>query len=304
MVLQLYNTVEGWQIARPSEETHRLYRYPMDTATDYPPDYSLTTWRLIRSGPADGATNMAVDEAILHAVAAGRVPPTLRLYAWEPGCLSLGRAQPADDVDWQALAAAGLDIVRRPTGGKAILHVDELTYSVVAPETEPRVRGGIVESYRRLSAGLVRGLQRLGVTGLVADQRAENRHLEGAVCFEVPSDYEITAGGRKLAGSAQMRARSAVLQHGTVPLHGDITRICPLLTAHPDPGRVHARATTVEEALGRAATWHEVADAMVAGFAEALKLRLEPGTLTDEERAGVKRLRAEKYATREWTKRV
>ncbi len=276
----------------------------MDTVTDGSPNYSPTTWRLIRSDPADGATNMAVDEAILRAVAVGQVAPTLRLYAWEPGCLSLGRAQPVDDVDWQALAAAGFDIVRRPTGGKAILHVDELTYSVIAPETEPRVRGGIVESYRRLSAGLVRGLERLGATDLMADQRAANRHAEGPVCFEVPSDYEITAGGRKLVGSAQMRARSVVLQHGAVPIHGDITRICPLLAAHPDPGRVRARATTVEEALGRAATWGEVADAMVAGFAEALKLRLEPGTLIDEERAVAKRLRAEKYATEEWNKRV
>ena len=247
---------------------------------------------------------MAVDEAILRAVAAGQVPTTLRLYAWEPGCLSLGRAQPADDVDWQALAAAGFDIVRRPTGGKAILHVDELTYSVVVPEAEPRVGGGIVDSYRRLSAGLVRGLERLGVTDLVADQRAGNRQSEGPVCFEMPSDYEITAGGRKLAGSAQMRARSAVLQHGAVPIHGDITRICPLLTAHPDPGRVRARATTIEEMLGRAAAWREVADAMVAGFAEALNLRLEPGTLTDGERAVAQRLRVEKYATGEWNKRV
>ena len=105
--------------------------------TDYPP----ATWRLLRSAPADGATNMAVDEAILRAVAAGRVPPTLRLYAWEPPCLSLGRAQAAADVDLGALRVAGgstelaevFDLVRRPTGGKAILHVDELTYSVVAP---------------------------------------------------------------------------------------------------------------------------------------------------------------------------
>ena len=114
---------------------------------------------------------MALDEAILRAVSAGQVPPTLRLYAWEPACLSLGRAQPLADVDLQAVRATGFDLVRRPTGGKAILHVDELTYSVVAPQEDPRVAGGIVESYRRLSAGLVCGLEQLGVTGLVADQR-------------------------------------------------------------------------------------------------------------------------------------
>jgi len=274
--------------------------------------YARATWRLIRSTPADGATHMAVDEAILRAVAAGLVPPTLRFYAWEPACLSLGRAQPVEDVDLGALRAAGFDLVRRPTGGKAILHVDELTYSVVAPQEEPRVAGGIVESYRRLSSGLVRGLERLGVGNLVADQRVENRRLEGAVCFEVPSDYEITVGGRKLVGSAQMRARGVVLQHGALPLYGDITRICPLLAAQPDPARVRARATTVEEALGffssagdrRTVTWGEAAEAVAAGFSEALNLHFETGTLTDEERAWARELRAAKYATDDWTSRV
>jgi len=291
-------------------------------------DYPLVTWRLLRLGPADGATHMARDEAILKAVAAGSVQPTLCLYAWEPACLSLGRAQPLSDVDLQALQAAGFDLVRRPTGGKAILHVDELTYSVIAPQAAPHVAGGIVESYRRLSAGLVRGLERLGVVGLVADRRVKNRRLEGAcpepvearhpepvegsrsepvegpVCFEVPADYEITVGGRKLVGSAQMRAEGVVLQHGALPLYGDITRICPLLATHPAPARVRARATTVEEALGRPVTWDEAAAALAAGFAEALNLHLAPGTLTDEEQTWTEALRATKYATDAWTRHI
>lgn len=249
---------------------------------------------------------MAVDEAILRAVAAGRTMPTLRLYAWEPPCLSLGRAQEITDVDLDAVHAAGFDLVRRSTGGKAILHVDELTYSVIAPQDEPRVDGDIVESYRHLSAALTRGLERLGIPGLAADRRkppplAGEAREEGPVCFEVPSDYEITAGGRKLVGSAQMRSRGMVLQHGALPLYGDIARICPLLTVHPDPAHVRARATTVEQALGRMVTWEEVAEAMVVGFAEELNLHLEPGELTDEERIEAQDLRIEKYATDEWT---
>ena len=267
-------------------------------------DYASTTWRLLRSPPADGATNMAIDEAIVRAVAAALVPPTLRFYAWEPPSLSLGRAQPATDVDLQALQAAGFGLVRRPTGGKAILHVDELTYSVVVLEREPRVAGGIVDSYRRLSAGLIRGLERLGVANLAADRKADNHGLEGPVCFEVPSDYEITAGGRKLAGSAQMRAQGVVLQHGSLPLYGDITRICRVLAAHPDPARVRARATTVEEALGRPVAWDQAADAMTEGFAEALSLRLDPDALTGEEQSWAEELCAQKYATEVWTRRV
>jgi lipoate-protein ligase A len=275
-------------------------------------DYAPATWRLIRSGAADGATNMAVDEAILRAVVDGQVPPTLRLYAWKPPCLSLGRSQKVADVDLDALHAAGYELVRRPTGGKAILHVDELTYSVVVPQDDPRVAGGIVGSYRRLSAGLVRGLERLGVMGLVADQRAGNRGLEGPVCFEVPSDYEITVAGRKLAGSAQMRSQGVVLQHGALPLWGDITRICGLLVARPDPAKVRARATTVEEALsalgstraGRPVTWERAAQALAAGLAEALNLDLQPGALTAGERSWTERLRADRYAAHEWTHAV
>lgn len=275
---------------------------------DYPP----ASWRLICSAPADGATNMAVDEAILRAVVDERVPPTLRFYAWEPPCLSLGRSQEVADVDLDALCVAGYGLVRRPTGGKAILHIDELTYSVIVPQDDPRVAGGIVGSYRRLSVGLVHGLERLGVTDLVADRRVESRRHEGPVCFEVPSDYEITAGGRKLVGSAQMRSHGVVLQHGALPLWGDITRICSLLVARPDPAKVRARATSVEQALsgsdrtwaGRPVTWEQAAEALAEGLAEALNLDLEPGVLTAEERGWTEELRAERYATHEWTHTV
>ena len=247
---------------------------------------------------------MAVDEAILRALAAGRAPPTLRFYAWEPACLSLGRAQKATDIDLEALQVAGCGLVRRPTGGKAILHVDELTYSAIAPDTDPRVAGSIVESYRRLSAGLVRGLELLGVTDLSADRRWSSRRLAGPVCFEVPSDYEITCGGCKLMGSAQMRSRGVVLQHGALPLHGDVARICRFLVSRPDSARVRARATTVEQALSHPVAWDEAADALATGLAEVLNLYLEPGALTEEELAWAEELRAEKYATREWTRKV
>jgi len=197
--------------------------------------YAPADWRLVRSAPADGPTIMAVDEAILRAVAAELAPPTLRFYSWKPPPLSLGRAQLAADADRQAITAAGVGLVRGPTGGKAILHVDELTYSVVAPQTEPRVTGAVVESYRRLSAGLLRGLAYLGVADSAADRRAKEPAPSGPVCFEVPSDYEITSSGRKLVGSAQMRSDGVVLQHGSVPLFGDIPRICALLSARPNP---------------------------------------------------------------------
>ncbi|MGA9352036.1 MAG: hypothetical protein WBW48_25020, partial [Anaerolineae bacterium] len=122
--------------------------------------YPAANWRLLKTGLVDGATNMAIDEAILWAVAEGKSPPTLRFYGWEPPCLSIGFSQSMEgEVDVDKCLESGIGFVRRPTGGRAILHADELTYSVVAPQTEPRVAGGVIESYRRLSLGLIAGLR-------------------------------------------------------------------------------------------------------------------------------------------------
>lgn len=282
------------------------------------PPYALATWRLLCTAPCDGATNMAVDEAILLAIAEGRARPTLRFFAWEPPCLSLGYAQPVADVDPSRLAAHGWHLVRRPTGGRAILHTDELTYSVIAPMDEPRVLGGVVESYRQLSAGLLRGLAWLGAS-VRAEKRteddptvhrpAERSSITNPVCFEVPSDYEITAGGKKLLGSAQVRKRGVVLQHGTLPLVGDIARICDALRFESEAERTRARervrqrATTLAEALGVAVSWDEAAAAMARGFAGALHLRFEQDELSAREQEDAARLRAEKYAAETWNGR-
>jgi lipoate-protein ligase A len=210
----------------------------------------------------------------------------------------------ASDVDEAARQRKGYGLVRRPTGGRAILHVDELTYSVVAPQTEPRVSGRLVDSYRRLSRGLVRGLELLGVADTRADCQVETATAKGPVCFEVPSNYEVTASGRKLVGSAQMRSDGVVLQHGTVPLVGDIARICDVLRPRPDPERVRDRATTVEHVLGRRVEWVEAVEAMASGFEQVLQLSLVEGRLTpwEEERAG--ELRTRKYAADSWTYRL
>jgi lipoate-protein ligase A len=272
------------------------------TAPSYPP----AQWRLIVDGAADGARNMSVDEAILGAVVEGRRPATLRLYAWSPPCLSLGRNQRLGDVDLEACRAAGIDVVRRPTGGKGILHVDELTYSVTLPPGDPRAAGDVVEGYRRLSEGLLAGLRRLGVAVVPADGEIRGRGQPGPVCFETPSNHEITAGGRKLVGSAQWRARGGVLQHGSLPLEGDITRIVEYL-AFAEPERraqrqaLRARACTLEAALGLRVPFADAARSLAQGFAEALDLMLIPGALSPEEETQVDELRRARYITGEWT---
>jgi len=267
-------------------------------------EYPFTTWRLLNTGHLDGATNMAIDEAISRAVQANLAPPTLRFFGWNPACLSLGQAQPGADVDRDACRVLGVEVVRRPTGGRAILHTDELTYSVIAPDTEPRVVGTIVDSYRRLSEGLLRGLMLMGVPTQQAERPDGHDRDAGPVCFEVPSNYEIVFGGKKLVGSAQMRKAGVVLQHGTLPLYGDIARISKCLVSKPDADRVRQRATTVEAAIGRIIDFEDAARWMAQGMAETLNLDLQLGELIEQERTWADELRREKYAADEWTYRM
>lgn len=277
--------------------------------TQYRDAGSWFQWRLLYDQPTPGARNMAVDAAVLAAVAAGAAPPTLRLYGWAPACLSLGYGQRAREADRERLAARGWSLVRRPTGGRAILHVDELTYSLALPLTHPLAAGGIVASYRQISAALLTALERLGAQPRA--ERAENTGAAppGPVCFETPSHYEITVNGRKLVGSAQARKDGGLLQHGTLPLIGDIARICDALVYPDDAARaaakteVRARALTLAEALGRVVDWQTAADAVVQGFVAALGVTLTPGTLTPAERAAADRLAAEVYGSDAWTLR-
>jgi lipoate-protein ligase A len=270
--------------------------------------YASADWRLILDGEADGATNMAVDQAILEAVLEGSSSPTLRFYAWSPPCLSLGRSQNLSEVDLVACRGAGVDIVRRPTGGRAILHTDELTYSVALLQTDPRIAGGIVEGYRRLSEGLLAGLRRLEVPAVQSTNWQKPPRQTTAVCFETPADYEITVGGRKLVGSAQWRASGGVLQHGSLPLYGELGRIIDFLS-FPEKerggqkARLHQRALTLEEAVGRIHPHERVVEALVLGFAEALNVKLVPSQLTPQELSLAARLRRERYLGPDWTQR-
>ena len=276
-----------------------------ELSAGYPP----ATWRLIVDGEADGATNMALDQAILEAVVEGASPPTLRFYAWSPPCLSLGRGQPLADADRMACRAAGVDIVRRPTGGRAILHTDEITYSVALLQTDPRAEGGIVDSYRRLSEGLLAGLRHMEVQAVQAVNRTPESAEVTAVCFETPADYEIAVGGRKLVGSAQWRARGGVLQHGTLPLCGDLTRIVDYLVlsdAERDAQRhrLCLHALTLEEAKGLHISFDTAVQALATGFAQALGLALSPGAPTPRECAQAAELRTKFYASPDWTGRL
>jgi lipoyl(octanoyl) transferase len=267
-------------------------------------------WRLLKTPPGEGSWNMAVDEAILEAVGSQAVLPTLRLFAWDPPCLSLGYAQPIGDVDRQALADLGWRLVRRPTGGRAILHTDELTYSVIAPLHEPRVAGSVLESYSRLAQSLLLALHILALPAQAQPAYGASGRSQNPICFEVPSNYEITVDGKKLIGSAQARRREGVLQHGSLPLVGDLTRITRVLSFTNESQRLAAasrlmeHAITVEMVLHQQVSWDQAAAAFETAFCQALDLTFEPAALSSGELQRADDLVAQKYGHPVWTDRV
>lgn len=253
-----------------------------------------TTWRLIvDAAPRSGAANMAVDQAVAEACAADDSPPTIRFYRWSPPAVSLGRMQPIGDVNEARIVELGYEIVRRPTGGRAILHTDEFTYSVAASMNHPVMRGGVMDAYLRISNALLAGLQRLGVQADKAPGDVRVGSDVSAVCFEVPSAYEITAGARKLMGSAQSRRAGYVLQHGSLPLVGDITRLVDVLNLDSVQASalrtdLRGRACTLAQALAvdddsELVAFDRVAAAMQAGFETSLRVQFALGGLTPGE---------------------
>jgi lipoyl(octanoyl) transferase len=285
---------------------------------------TANTWRLFVDFDLSAALNMALDETLLDSVIGG-AEPALRLYTWRPATLSLGVNQPVGEVEPVECARRGFDLVRRMTGGRAVLHQHELTYSVIARESDPLVSGGVIESYRKISEALVAGLSRLGANVALAPpnrslrlaqiearrsgEQAPEGASHGAVCFDAASDYELTAGGRKIVGSAQARRGGALLQHGSILLDIDWDAWGAVFAYRSAEGRQRAvmklptRMTSLREQLGRAVTREEAAEAITSGFAETFRLTLNAGRPTPDEIGAASRLAVEKYGHDGWTLR-
>jgi len=252
-----------------------------------------TPWRLLVDGALPGAENMARDLAVLEAVTAGEAPPTLRLYSWAPPCLTLGRHQSADAADLGFCRREGIDVVRRPTGGRAVLHHLERTYAVVAPLGVPPLPRALQNAYRRLCGGLVRACRSLGVDAELTGGEV-NLNLPGprttVPCFETPAGGEVVVAGRKLIGSS-MRARDGViLQHGAILLGWD-GRLQAGAMGLADDSRLRPHVTTFAELLGAAPPADGLDRALLDGFAAELGVELQPGGLTHGERRRAAELR-------------
>jgi lipoate-protein ligase A len=246
---------------------------------------------------------MAVDEALLRSRLAGAGPPTVRFFAWAPPTLSLGYGQRLDArIDVEAAAALGIGLVRRPTGGSAILHEGpdlELTYSVAARAGDFEGADDLLATYRWIGAALTAGLVALGAPAAMVPVQASDPTSMPAFCFARTGSFEIEVAGRKLVGSAQRRRGAGFLQHGSVMLGAEPGRLARVFPGGGDP---LGGMTTLEAARGRRPTYDETAERLAGGFREVHRLVLEPGGLSADEVADVEALVRDKYATGAWTR--
>lgn len=256
---------------------------------------------------------MAVDEALLDSVCAGQSSPVLRLYSWEPACVSIGCAQSLDEeVDTTRCLDLGVHWVRRLTGGRLIVHDCEVTYCVVARVDDPIVGGGILETYQSISEGIAAGLRALGVNAEMTDPRsseaARARGARSGICFDTAAAHELTVSGRKLVGSAQARRKAAFLQHGSIlididaGLHHQVARSAARLPLGEFTRSLSSGVTCLRELVGELPAWDDLSHIFASGFAERLGVELTRDSLSPVEWDMSDKLRA-KYLNSEWNAR-
>lgn len=254
-------------------------------------------FRLLNTGFQSAATNMAIDEAVLTHIARGDSLPTLRFYGWTPPAISIGYFQSLEEeVDMSACLKLGVDYVRRITGGGAVLHEDEITYSVHIPESAGLVPSGILESYGKICGGILKGLAHFGL----------------AAQFVPLNDIVLAVDGglKKISGNAQTRKNGIVLQHGTILLKVDVDKMFSLLKVPSEKLKgkliedVKQRVTSVSLALGREVKFEEALGALQKGFAEEFSnIEFVPGALHESEKTLAEELQKEKYGSADWNKK-
>jgi lipoyl(octanoyl) transferase len=269
-------------------------------------------WRFIDSGNCSPSFNMALDEALLDWHSEGKIPPTIRFYGWNPATLSIGYFQKVDkEINLEAVKEHNLGFVRRPTGGRGVLHEHELTYSVIVSEAHPEMPQSVTEAYRVISEGILQGFQLLGLEAYFsvpksADEREALKSPRSAVCFDAPSWYELVVEGRKVAGSAQTRQKGVILQHGSILLDLDEDKLFSLFKYSSE--RVKERmqkafkdkAIAINDIAARKITIDEAKTAFREGFATGLNIELKPYELSEEELRYVEILARTRYESDEW----
>jgi len=262
---------------------------------------------------------MAIDEAIMIAHREGLVPPTIRFYQWSPPAVSLGYFQDLEkEINIDTCQGMGIDIIRRPTGGKAVLHDKELTYSFIIREDHPLVNDSILETYKKISGGIIRGLSYLGIKAVLVplreklnnalssnENKSEIHHSDiKSICFSVPSQYEVQVEGKKIVGSAQVRKKEIVLQHGSLLIELEKDKLFSVFNFPSaqirEKNKIRFKATSLEEILKKKINFSELSEILSRGFEEEFEIKLTEGKLTEKEEKISKDLLENKYSTYKW----
>jgi len=270
--------------------------------------------RLIDNGPGSAGFNMALDEALLVTASEGKAPPTLRFFSWETPSLSIGSFQRAEELDMAEIQGRGIPLVRRPTGGRAVLHDNELTYSIVCPIPSPLFPSDLMGSYKKIGECFLEGLRQVGIQATLVPvaknpgRKAKKTTARDPLCFSSPSWHEVLAGGKKLIGSAQRRLSTAFLQQGSLIISHDPAALTGLLSFSGPESRICAedslarKMTTLSE-LGGTIGLDELKHCITRGFELVLGLKAVPGLPSPAELELAERLLSTKYKTEDWNLR-
>lgn len=265
------------------------------------------TWGFIDTKHLDAATNMAIDECMINWLTTGEIPPTIRFYGWETPTLSVGKNQNVGRViDLAAVSSYGFEFVRRLTGGSAVLHDNELTYSLVVEENHPNIPKSVTQAYYILAKGVLEGYRALGIDADFAIPEREFQKERTAVCFEKSAYYEMIVDGKKISGNAQTRQKGVLMQHGSIPMSMDETALFDMFNFRTDRMRERQRnsfrdkAISINDITNKIHTYSMLKDAFYKGFQKGLNIKLEPISLSHKQWEEINEMKAEKYSQDEW----
>jgi len=264
-------------------------------------------WRFLPFCRLAAFENMAIDEAVFRVNRRKDLPPTLRFYGWASPTVSLGYFQNVEmEVDVEACSRHHVQIVRRPTGGKAVLHNADLTYSVVAREENPLFPADILGTYRVISHCLANGMALLGIKAEMAENsRVPQGDALNASCFSTPSRYELLVENRKICGSAQVRSRGVFLQHGSILMDFDPVKTCDVMLPRSDDyegqvERLKRAVTSIHEHIDSSIDAEALSCVLKTAFEKTLSIQLVQGILSPEEEEFKMHLMTHKYMNARW----
>jgi lipoate-protein ligase A len=264
-----------------------------------PSENNLKEWKLIvDKKPLSGSLNMAVDEFLFRSIS-NESQTFLRFYRWERPTVSLGYSQNIRKVvDVEYCQKQGIDIVRRMTGGKLVLHHKEVTYSLCSSDRET-FTSKLLDSYRLISQALMRGFEKMGLKPCLADAPPSSYVRGNMPCFSYPARNEIEVEGKKIVGSAQKRAGSKFIQHGSIPLEEDEGFLGPVSFLKREDSK--GRMISLSQALGKKVSFDWAVEHLAFGISEFFKINFKPKVFDAEEKEAISKIQEERYGNKDWT---